>query len=100
VLTQFEHHERLADYLPTRFAARFPDARDFVLQRRVLLLRANNGVEIDVALGAPQLERSARDYVKWRRPVAEVGLHVPIGQHGGRRLFQEVAAADFVEAGQ
>ena len=44
------------DWLLAKFAGRLPDARDFALRNRVLLLRAGSGVAIDVSLGAIPFE--------------------------------------------
>ena len=44
------------DWLLAQFPARLPDARDFALRNRVLLLRTDSGVPIDVSLGAIPLE--------------------------------------------
>ena len=44
------------DWLLAQFAARLPDARDFALRNRVLLLRSGSGVPIDVSLGAIPFE--------------------------------------------
>lgn len=50
-----------------RFAARRPDAFEFALRSRVLLLRHENGVELDVCLGALEFEvRSVARAVTWR----------------------------------
>lgn len=38
--------------LLSAFESRIPDARPFALENRVLLLRAGNGVALDIALGA------------------------------------------------
>lgn len=46
------------DRLLGAFAPRIPDARDFALKNRVLLLRSRSGIPVDVALGAlPYEER-------------------------------------------
>lgn len=45
-----------ADRLLSHFAARIPDARDFALQHRVILLNSAANVPIDVALGAIPFE--------------------------------------------
>lgn len=47
------------DQLVARFAGRIDNARDFALQHRVLLLRAANGVPIDISLGALEFEEQA-----------------------------------------
>lgn len=41
------------------FAPRMPDAREFALQHRVLLLRANSGIPIDIAFGSIPFEERA-----------------------------------------
>lgn len=51
LLTEFTDDEKWVDLLLSRFSPRRPDARDFALARRVLLLSASNGVDLDVALG-------------------------------------------------
>ncbi|MBW3540519.1 MAG: nucleotidyltransferase [Planctomycetes bacterium] len=53
--------EQYIDPLLQQFAARIPDARDFALQHRVLLLRASNGIEIDVTLAAFPVEEAMVD---------------------------------------
>jgi hypothetical protein len=45
------------DRLLLRFAGRLADARAFALRNRVLLLRADSGVAIDVSLGAIPFEQ-------------------------------------------
>lgn len=48
-----------ASYVKTllgRFESRISDAHDFALSRRILLLKATNGTDIDVALGALPFE--------------------------------------------
>ena len=47
------------DGLFDQFEARIDDARSFALRNRVALLRAANGVPIDVALGALDFEQRA-----------------------------------------
>ncbi len=39
-----------------RLAPRYPDAVDFARSRRVLLVRASNGVAVDISLGIPGYE--------------------------------------------
>ena len=59
LLTRFEHDEAWAKVLLSRFEARRPDALVFAERTRVLLLRHENGVEMDVALGALDFEERA-----------------------------------------
>ncbi len=56
LITGFGSEEAFVDALLSRFAGRREDARDFALNYRVLLLRAGNGVPLDVALGAMPFE--------------------------------------------
>ena len=58
LLTGFGEEERFADALLQRFQGRRPDAREFALTNRVLLLRASNGKEVDVSFGALDFEVS------------------------------------------
>lgn len=45
--------------LVARFEARIPDAAEFARANRVLLLRADGGIPLDIALGALDFERRA-----------------------------------------
>lgn len=56
LLTEFTHDEKWLDLLLTNFSPRRPDARDFALARRVLLVSASNGVDLDIALGGLPFE--------------------------------------------
>ncbi len=56
VIAAVGDEERVIDALLEGFAPRRADARDFALRHRVLLLRAGNGVALDVALGATPFE--------------------------------------------
>ncbi|MBM3888600.1 MAG: nucleotidyl transferase AbiEii/AbiGii toxin family protein [Verrucomicrobia bacterium] len=67
LLTGFGREEGFVDALLRRFAGRRPDAREFALQRRVLLARTAGGVDLDIALGAfPFEERSIQRASAWR----------------------------------
>jgi hypothetical protein len=66
LLTGFGHEEEFIDPLLATFSARRPDARDFALQRRVLLLQDVSGVPLDIAMGAvPFEERSVERATSW-----------------------------------
>lgn len=58
LLTGFGGEEEFVDALLEQFAARIPNAAAFALDHRVLLLRAANGVGLDVALGGLPFEES------------------------------------------
>jgi hypothetical protein len=59
ILAGFGAEEAVVDRLFDRFEARIDDARPFALRNRVALLRATNGVPVDVALGALDFEQRA-----------------------------------------
>jgi Nucleotidyltransferase of unknown function (DUF6036) len=56
VLTGFGGEEQVIDTLLAHYAARIPDAKEFAILRRVLLLSSPNGTGIDVSLGALPFE--------------------------------------------
>lgn len=59
LLTGFGTEEQFVDVLLKEYQARRPDAREFALINRVLLLQSKDGVGLDVALaGFPFEERS------------------------------------------
>ncbi|MBM3891755.1 MAG: nucleotidyl transferase AbiEii/AbiGii toxin family protein [Verrucomicrobia bacterium] len=59
LLTGFGAEERFTEPLLRRFEARIPNAGEFALSKRVLLLRARSGVGLDVSLGGLPFEESA-----------------------------------------
>ncbi|MCI0746807.1 MAG: hypothetical protein L0Y58_15500 [Verrucomicrobia subdivision 3 bacterium] len=60
LLTGFGNEENYVDRLLSRFEPRIADARNFALQRRVLLLCSRDkNIGLDVALGAFPFEKSA-----------------------------------------
>ena len=66
LLTGFGDEERFVDQLLKEFTPRRPDAREFALSRRVLLIQTRNGVGVDAALGAfPFEERSVQRASEW-----------------------------------
>ncbi len=58
LLTDFVEDEKWADLLLACFAPRYADARKFALQRRVLLLHASNGTDLDISLGGLPFEKN------------------------------------------
>lgn len=67
LLTEFENDERFAQALLSRFEARSPNALQFALHQRVLLLRHHDGYPIDIALGGLPFEiRAVRRAERWR----------------------------------
>jgi predicted nucleotidyltransferase len=74
VLARLGSEETVVDALLARFSARKPDARKDALDHRVLLVRASNGVSIDISLAAfPFEEEVLARASRWRR-VGEIWL--------------------------
>ena len=59
VITGFGGEAPFVDAFLASFEGRLPDAREFALRNRVLLLRSSGGVPLDVALGAMPFEERA-----------------------------------------
>lgn len=59
ILTGFGAEEAYVDGLLRTFAGRRTDTRKFALENRVVLLRTNDGVPLDVSLGAMPFEERA-----------------------------------------
>ena len=51
LLTGLGGEERFIDPILARYAARFPEARQMAIERRVLLVETPEGVPVDIALG-------------------------------------------------
>ena len=66
LLTGFGSEATYVDLLLARFQERIPDARAFALGHRVLLLQSDQGIPLDIALGAMPFEE---------RTVARASLH-------------------------
>lgn len=56
LLSGFGDEEKYVDELLKHFGTRVPDSREFALKRRVMLLRAEDGTDIDLALGGLPFE--------------------------------------------
>ncbi len=66
VIAGFGCEAAATDALLASLTGRMPDAREFALRHRTLLLRASNGTPVDVALGAlPFEERAAGRASRW-----------------------------------
>lgn len=63
------------------FQSRTPDAREFALANRVVLLRASNGVSLDVALAAFPFELEALDHASDWIPVPGTTLRTCSAEH-------------------
>ena len=56
LMTGFGHEVTYVDHLLANYTPRREDAREFALQYRVLLLKSNFGIGIDISLAALQFE--------------------------------------------
>jgi hypothetical protein len=73
VLSGFGPEAEYADALLAAYRSRIPDAREFAVQRRVVLLEAASGVPIDVSLGGiPFEERVVERSSPWDIGAAEL----------------------------
>ena len=61
VISGFGRELEYADQFLSAFSPRIPDAREFALRHRVLLLLGRAGIPLDVALGAMPFEERAVD---------------------------------------
>ena len=61
VLADYGSEARVIDAVLARFDARRLDAREFALTYRVLLVKASNGVDLDLSLAAFDFEREVLD---------------------------------------
>jgi hypothetical protein len=59
VISGFGREPEYADQFLSAFSPRIPDAREFALRHRVLLLLSRAGIPLDVALGAMPFEERA-----------------------------------------
>ena len=59
LLTGFGREKTYIDEMLAHFDGRLPDAGPFALDSRVLLLKASNGVPVDISLGGIAFERGA-----------------------------------------
>ena len=74
VLAPIGSEASLVDPLIERFEPRQPTARQFALDRRVLLLRASNGVDLDISLAALPFEEEVLQRASTWREVAALPL--------------------------
>lgn len=65
IMAAFGDESPVVDGLLGHFPARIDNAREFALRNRVALLKAANGVPIDVALGALDFEQRAVERASW-----------------------------------
>jgi hypothetical protein len=61
VLTRFGGEGGIVDTLLSNYPARLPDAREFALRNRILLIATTTGTGIDVSLGALPFEETLID---------------------------------------
>ena len=57
LFTGWGNEKNYIDEILKHFPARFPGAAEFAMDRRVLLVRASNGKDLDILLGALEFEK-------------------------------------------
>jgi len=89
IFTGIGDEARYVDELLARFAGRVEQAREFALRHRVLLLRAANGVPLDVSLGALAFEAQAVDSASMQEIVP--GERLRLASPGSLVVFKAFA---------
>ena len=80
-LAPYGDEDLLLDILLSRFEPRRPDAKAFALDKRVLLLKTQEGVEVDVALAAIPFEVEALEMASSWEIVPSVRLRTCPAEH-------------------
>ncbi len=87
VVTGFGGEGKVIDKTLESFKGRFPDIKKFAMENRVLLVKAANGIPLDIALGAlPFEERAAQRASAWK-------IDKPFPMSGSRESPSTAAAA-------
>ncbi|MGI8788357.1 MAG: nucleotidyl transferase AbiEii/AbiGii toxin family protein [Pyrinomonadaceae bacterium] len=76
LLTGFGSEEKFIDALLANFQTRLTDAKDFALRNRIVLLQTENGVGIDVALGAIPFEEEMIKRAVFREYLPQISLKI------------------------
>jgi len=74
LLTNFEHEQVFVDALLQHYRGRLPDAANFALKNRVLLLETAGGIGIDVSLGGLPFENDVVDRATYKQYSSEIFL--------------------------
>ena len=92
LLTGFGGEAAFVDGLLSGFQPRLPDARDFALRNRVVLLSSSERVPIDIALGAMPFEEKAVSRATTYRVSPDLELKEDAETEGRlRRLFTSLS---------
>lgn len=89
VFTGVGEEASFVDALLAQFAPRIEQAKDFALRHRVLLLRAANGVPLDISLGALAFEEQAVASASLEEIVP--GQHLRLASPGALVVFKAFA---------
>lgn len=76
IITGFGNEKSFVECLLNNFKARIPDALDFALQNRVVLIEDSKGVGIDISLGAFEFEEQAVSRATMFEFLPEISLKV------------------------
>lgn len=76
LLTGFGNEEIYVDKILEQFKSRIEDAKEFALKNRVLLLETENGIGIDISLGAFPFEEEMIDRAEYQKYFKEICLRI------------------------
>ncbi len=76
IFTGFENEEVYIDKLLEKFNGRIEDAKEFALKNRVLLLETENGIGIDISLGAYDFEKEMIERAAYQKYFKEYCLNI------------------------
>ncbi|MEA1928224.1 MAG: hypothetical protein U9N73_08445 [Candidatus Auribacterota bacterium] len=74
LFTGFGKEEPFVDEVLKCYSGRIPDAKNFALTKRVLLLESGNGIGIDISLGALDFEKEAMNRATYYEFLSDVKL--------------------------
>ena len=76
LLTGFGNEETFIEKLLQKFSSRIGNAKDFALRNRVLLLETENGIGIDISLGAFPFEEEMIERAEYQKYFKEICLRI------------------------
>ena len=76
IFTGFDNEEIYIDKLLEKFSGRIENAKEFALENRVLLLETDNGIGIDISLGAYDFEKEMVERAVYQKYFKEFSLNI------------------------
>jgi Nucleotidyl transferase AbiEii toxin, Type IV TA system len=72
----FGYEEKYIDALLEKFISRIDNAKEFALRNRVILLKTENGIGIDISLGAFPFEESMTERATYQEYLPNISLKI------------------------